>query len=147
MRLVACALVVVGTAACGAGQLPPEMIGVTWRLDSIVTGAGAVTTVTFSPAPTAQFTPDAERPDGGRVHGFSGCNSYGGEYRLMDGARLTVQNLTSTLVACAPLPGGVDLIGPVETALYATLNGTVSYALDTHGLSLRSASGDTMWFH
>jgi heat shock protein HslJ len=45
--------------------------------------------------------------DGGKVHGSSGCNTFGGSYRI-DGNKIKIGELQSTLMACLAPPEAMD---------------------------------------
>ena len=74
----------------------------------------------------------------GRVGGFGGCNSYGGSFKEMN-ARLTFGDLISTMMACVD-----HSIGAQETALHATLKGTVKVAPGTDGKVLLTGENATV---
>jgi heat shock protein HslJ len=70
-----------------------DLEGTTWRLDSIVEGAGPDGSVSsVLGEPTLEL-------DGERLGGDTGCNSFGGDYEI-DGDRLRVGQIDQTLMGC-----------------------------------------------
>jgi len=71
---------------------PAALQGAPWTVERV----GDVA-VAGPPQPTLEFAAD------GRVAGNAGCNGYGGEWRL-EGERLALSRMVSTMRACAPGP-------------------------------------------
>jgi heat shock protein HslJ len=110
------------------------LVATEWVVDGIVSG-DAVSSIPSGVEATMRFT---ER----RVEGSSGCNSFGADVTIAQGA-IQMGSITTTDVACA-----ADAMA-VEEAVYATLRGAVAYEIeaaslrltgpDGHGLMLRAA--------
>ena len=70
-----------------------------------------------------------------RIHGFSGCNRFMGEYRIQ-GPQLEVQSLASTRMAC---------VGDVtEGPFLQVLANTAAYWLSADELRLLDADGEVL---
>jgi heat shock protein HslJ len=67
--------------------------------------------------------------DDGTLSGNSGCNSFGGEYKV-EGGQVTFNRLVSTLMACS------DPLMSQEGAVFQVLNGTVVYNRDGDTLTI-----------
>jgi heat shock protein HslJ len=83
------------TSACTAVQANKgegDLTNSQWKLVSFGE-SGAETPVVEGPSITLEFEEE------GQVGGSGGCNSYGAKYE-MQGNTLTVQEITSTLMAC-----------------------------------------------
>jgi heat shock protein HslJ len=72
------------------------------------------------------------RFEGGRVHGFSGCNRFFGGY-VLDGDRIKLDSLAGTMMACEP---GVMAS---ESAFLAALRGAQRVSVDAGRLALAGA--------
>jgi heat shock protein HslJ len=72
------------------------------------------------------------RFEGGRVHGFSGCNRFVGGYAL-DGDRIKVDSLAGTMMACEPA------VMAAESAFLAALRGAQRVSVDAGRLALAGA--------
>jgi heat shock protein HslJ len=111
-----------------------SLVATVWIVDGIVSG-DAVSSLPSGVEATMRIT---ER----RVEGSSGCNSFGADVTIAQGA-IQMGSITTTDVACA-----ADVMA-VEEAVYATLHGAVAYEIeaaslrltgpDGHGLMLRAA--------
>lgn len=90
-------LIGMGLASCGGigGQAADPLVGTSWRLASLE-GRAPLSGVEI----TTAF-------DEGSVHGSSGCNSFGGSYRV-NGDEIEITELQSTLMACAIPEGAMD---------------------------------------
>ena len=88
------ALFAVATA-CTSGEAVPEEIDITgnWQLVSGSVDGAAIPLIEGSPV-TFNIT-------GTELGGTSACNSYGGRF-VLDGASISVGDLMSTLMMCAP---------------------------------------------
>ena len=67
--------------------------------------------------------------------GDSGCNSYGGQYRL-SGSSITVTQLISTMRACAEQP-----LNDQEAVFQKALGDATQISLAGNQLTLQNASG------
>ena len=113
MRLfVTSALLSLALCACAAPPPPPvaDLAGTSWRVVSV-----------NGRATPAQGDYSMRFETGGRVGARFGCNSMGGNYRMVGGT-LVVSNLASTLMGC-PEPamtfesqGGAILGQPMQIA-------------------------------
>ena len=72
---------------------------------------------------------------GGQLVGYSGCNSYGGQYQV-NGNRITISQLVSTLMACAEQP-----LNDQEAAFHKALGEATQISLAGNQLTLKNASG------
>jgi len=86
-----------------------------WTLTSYGPGASPIPSVADSQA-SITFNND------GTISGNSGCNSFGGEYKV-DGDQVTFNALVSTLMACS------EPLMAQEGIVYQVLNGTASYEI------------------
>ena len=119
--------------SCAAATLAPapvtELAGTTWRV------------VAINGQTITEFGDYSMRFDAsGGVGARFGCNSMGGQYRLV-GDLLTVSNLTTTLMGCPPPSAGLERVGaavlgqPMRIAFSSNdrmylSNGAGSIALD-----------------
>jgi heat shock protein HslJ len=110
--------------ACSSA--PESLESTSWQL----TDLGGVPPVPGSVA-TIQFD------DTGGVNGTTGCNSYSGAYETQR-ADIQMGPFRTTLMAC---PGA---LGVQETALFAVLERTTSYAVDNDTLSFLNSEGQTI---
>ena len=67
--------------------------------------------------------------DDGTISGSSGCNSFGGEYKV-DGDQITFSGLASTLMACS------DPLMTQEGTVFKVLDGTASHKIDGDTLTI-----------
>lgn len=104
----------------------PEVTGHEYRVSAI--GGQAVT---GSRPITINFMED------GRVNGFGGCNSFGGNYGEAEG-KITFGDLISTMMACLDAKAGAQ-----ESALHATLKGAVIVAPGSDGKVLLTGENGT----
>lgn len=113
-------------------QSPKSTIeGPTWRLTRLGGKEGEALRGT-SRAPTVRFA-------SGQVEGFSGCNNFGGGYKLEPG-RVVIDSLRSTMMACV----GDSM--EIEAAFTHALTGTLAYKVDAGTLTLTPGSGDALVF-
>jgi heat shock protein HslJ len=117
-------------AACGGS--PSGLTGVTWHLVSY--GATPDETDALPDVPTSLVF-----NDDGTVGGSAGCNQFGGDYETA-GDQITFGPLTSTLMACE------QPIMDQESAVLATLSGTVSYSIDGNTLRITGEDGTVLVF-
>jgi heat shock protein HslJ len=105
--------------------------GPVWRLASL-RGLDAGSLRAATRPVTARFS-------GGRIDGFSGCNSFFGAYTI-DGDQVVVGSLGGTMMACPEVPMAV------ETAVKNALVGTFRYTLADHLLTLHAGAEPVMVF-
>ena len=96
-----------------------------WRLTELM-GQPVAAPSAGSRVPSIRF----ER-EGGRVSGFSGCNSFSGGFTHAQGNRLRFSQMAATLMACAD--------ANVEPAFFRVLDSTDSYHVDGDVLVLHRA--------
>jgi heat shock protein HslJ len=73
------------------------------------------------------------RFDGGRVHGFGGCNQLMGSYAL-EGERVTLTALAGTMMACPPPQMAI------ETAFKRAFTGTLRFSIAANRLTFSAES-------
>ena len=82
---------------------------------------------------TTPVAPDSQASiafnEDGTVTGSSGCNSFGGEYKV-DGDQITFNGLASTLMACE------EPLMTQEGTVFKVLDGTASYKVDGDTLTI-----------
>jgi len=106
---------------------PDPLDGTSWR---------AVTLLGRPPVPGRE--PTIAFADG-RATGTTGCNSYGGAYRL-EGATIEFEELVSTKIACEPA------VAQVELAFLHGLGGSSSASLDVDGRLVLSGDAGQLVF-
>ena len=74
------------------------------------------------------------------VSGSGGCNSYGGAYEV-DGGRLQVKQIISTLMACADTS-----VMDQEAAFLSALGNAQSFKLTSGELQIMTSDGKTLTF-
>ncbi len=119
-------------SACGGGAALPAgdpLSGTAWSLGS-VDGAAPLTGTTQ----TLIFTD-------GKISGSGGCNSYGGTYSL-DGDKIQIKDVFSTLMACMDPQGTMDQ----EASFFSSLGSAESYQLSKDSLQIRTTDGRTLDF-
>jgi heat shock protein HslJ len=105
-----------------------DLEGTTWRLDSIVEGAGPDGSVSsVLGEPTLEL-------DGDRLGGDTGCNSFGGDYEL-DGDRLRVGQIDQTLIGCD------DALTSQERHVLGVLQSDPTWAVAGPTLELQADDG------
>jgi heat shock protein HslJ len=101
--------------------------GTRWVVDSIIDNQSAASV----PAGREAFlTLDAN----GRIEGFTGCNTFGGDAAEQDG-RITFSKIFSTRMAC------VGDLGRLESAVLAVLDGEVNAQVEADRLTLTRPDG------
>jgi heat shock protein HslJ len=115
-------------SACSAGD---KSLAGTWALTAYGP-QGATTPITPGSQASLSFNDD------GTVTGNSGCNSFGGEYKV-DGGQVTFSGLVSTLMACE------EPLMTQEGTVFKVLDGTATYKTDGDMLTLTNA-GMTLVF-
>ncbi len=106
-------------SACGS---PEKSLQGTWTLTAYGPDSATAPTVQGSQA-SLTFNAD------GTIAGTSGCNSFGGEYKV-DGDQVTFSKLVSTLMACD------EPLMTQEGTIFKVLDGTASYKIDDKKLAL-----------
>jgi heat shock protein HslJ len=117
------------SAKAAASTLPAVTLAGSWTLKSYLAD-GKMQAVPAGVNATAIFL-------AGRIAGDGGCNSFTGEYTV-DGSKLTIGPLASTMMACEG-PGA-----DVETAYFANLGKVASFAGSDTALTLSDASGASL---
>lgn len=118
-------------AAALAPEAATSIEGPVWRLASL-RGIEADALRGAARPVTARFR-------AGRIDGFSGCNSFFGDYTI-DRDRVVIGTLGGTMMACSEAPTAV------ETAVLGALAGTLRYTLAEGRLILHSGSGPLLEF-
>jgi len=123
-RLAILFWVLILIAACGSPDPVADLMRNRWQLIEIngqppLTGQQSMTII---------FTTSD------RLSGFSGCNTYGGSYRL-DGATIAISDLITTFIACS------DPIGAQEIAFHQALQAATHYEVNAGVLSLVDDQG------
>jgi heat shock protein HslJ len=119
-----------GTAASSPeGRMSPE--GQTWLLTGLP-GIDATRLRGLERPATVRFAD-------GRVNGFSGCNTFSGDYTL-DGDRLVLGQLASTMMACDEPAAGI------EQGFQGAFAGPLQFAFAGKDLKLTNASGVSLQF-
>jgi heat shock protein HslJ len=88
LAIVAVLLAACGGAATSPAPTPPAVEGTTWRATLIRDAAPLV-----GAEPTIRF-------EGGQAGGTTGCNSYGGAYRLGADGAFKIDSMIMTEMAC-----------------------------------------------
>ncbi len=117
-----------GLALAFSAEQPLPLEGTAWRLDGIGSGGGTVSSVLAGTEVTATF--DAA----GHVRGTGGCNEYGGSYAT-DGEALTISDVASTMIGCAP-----D-VSDQEAAFFDALGRAASFHIQGSTLTLLDDQG------
>ena len=109
---------------------PAPLVDTEWELAQILRYGTSVG--------PAQIRDAVFRLDGeGHLTGRNGCNFFGGKVRLV-GDRMEISGIGQTAMACRP--------DGVESAVMATLRGTVSWAVDGRQLQITGAYGRGLVF-
>jgi heat shock protein HslJ len=117
-------------AACASGGADP-LANTQWELVSM--GApGAEAPVIAGSQVTLAFEAD------GRAGGESGCNTYGGNYRV-DGDAITFDEVASTLMACAD-----QAVMDQEQRFFLALQNAGTFELSGDNLAIQSADGQSV---
>ncbi len=126
---------VLAVAACGGGSTPSPspsgpglpLEGTTWQLIEYVGAAGGVVSVPAGVTVTATFA-------NGTLSGNGGCNNYNASYTV-DGNKLSIGQVTSTMMACT------GAAGPVEPPYLAILPKVATFSITGDTLELLNESG------
>jgi copper homeostasis protein (lipoprotein) len=110
------------SAAKGDGAMP--LIGTTWYLKSLQGEE-----IPIEPNTKKPFI--VLRPEGSRMNGFGGCNTFAGTYEAKAPDRLSFSKVAATRMMCADMR--------VETMLFEILGETDSYAIRDDKLMLHKA--------
>jgi len=114
-------------ASAGASAPTPEALtkAASWRLTELM-GKPV-------PAPAAgQKSPSiAFEKEGGRVHGFAGCNNFAGQVEFMAGDRIRFSGVAATMMACPDMT--------IESGFMKAINTADNYHLDGQKLVLNRA--------
>lgn len=110
-----------------ADDRAPRLEGTLWRVRAVAGAVGELTEVPAEVEATARF-------EGGRVAGHGGCNRFSADCP-MDGDRLAIGPIASTLMACP------DPAGAVEALVLAALGEVASWSIESGVLRLRDATG------
>jgi heat shock protein HslJ len=117
-----------GAPASSASAAPSATLeGTAWQLTDYIGPGGNSLAVPEKVAATAMF-------DAGTVAGNGGCNQYTGPYTV-DGDKLTIGTLASTMMAC-PAPQDA-----VEKAFLAALGKAATYTITGDTLEIKTAEG------
>lgn len=127
LRFLVALVVVLPLLGCAQGADAATLRGPTWQLDSLRGQA-----VAASPEVTAVFTDDAQ------VAGSAGCNRYFGS-AAVDGDKLTVGALGSTMMACEPAS-----VMEQEATYLKTLETAARWEATADRLTVRDASGSVL---
>jgi heat shock protein HslJ len=76
----------------------------------------------------------------GQVSGSSGCNSYGGSYKV-NGEKITIRSLVSTLMACQDM----DIMEQEQTYMQYLQNAQ-TYQIDSDQLQIATIDGKVLVF-
>jgi heat shock protein HslJ len=106
-------------SACSA---QPKALTGSWALTAYGP-EGATTPVASGSQASLTFNAD------GTVTGNSGCNSFGGEYKV-EGDKITFSGLASTLMACE------EPLMTQEGNVFKVLDGTAAYKIDGDTLTI-----------
>jgi heat shock protein HslJ len=113
-------------------QPPVPLQGTTWKLDTVINGAGDDGTASSVPQDAVATIRIVE----GRIEVATGCNTGGGKVKLGAGT-LTVEALALTKMGCP------DALRAQESAFVAVLQGQTGYEQDHDVLTLTSEDGAT----
>lgn len=106
------------------------LVGTTWRVDTLVSGQAAMTSVALEQArPTLTLNAD------GSVTGWTGCNTFYGRADIV-GSTVTFAPVNTGGPACEGEPGDI------ERSIVNVLNGPVEAIIDADRLTLNGAKGD-----
>ena len=106
-----------------------------WRLDTVIIGGDAATSLLSGAEITALFDPAA-----GQISGSAGCNTYFAGYAL-DGDSLTIGPAASTRMYCAEPQGLMEQ----EAHFLAQLVQTASYRIKGDSLQLLDTNGNMLF--
>jgi heat shock protein HslJ len=107
---------------------PRPLVGTDWRLSSLAYGSDMVSSPIAGTEPTARFSGDGE------VSGSTGCNEYGGRYRI-DGSAISIGEMRITLRGCEP-----D-VARQEDVFQGGLQRAATFRIEGDVLTLSDAAG------
>ena len=116
-------------AACGGSEAVDQTLDQTlWRLTSI-----GELDIAANPFASIGFGE-------GQVGGTTGCNSFGGSYRVVpDSDSISIGPLRSTLAACPS-----DALAARERVMMSTLQGAATYLITGETLELKGGDGEVI---
>ncbi len=121
-------------------QAEPEALpleGTEWRLDTAVQIEGDV----LSALPVPGDLDVTLLLEDGQLGGFNGCNSYGGEYTLVDGElRIDGTSLVQTLIACLD-----DIPNQLEMQMMTGLREMEAYEISGEQLTITYPGGELIF--
>lgn len=126
--LIFTAILLLLLSACSGGSLKDPLNGTAWALTSIDDTSPLENT-----SVTIEFTD-------GKIGGSSGCNSYGGSYKL-SGEKFSTDSIAMTLMAC--MDSGVM---EQESAFLDHLQNAQTYKLADGQLLILSSDGKSLTF-
>lgn len=115
-------------SSCAAPADPPGLANTSWKLESYGPKGAETPALDGNPV-TLTFE------DESKAGGSGGCNSYGGQYAVKDGA-LSFGRVFSTMMACVDQNAMQQ-----ETDFLSALNSAGSYRLNGDRLSIEYGSG------
>lgn len=124
-------LLLIGACQSNKVMTPQTLTETAWELENCLTAKGENLAMGDTP-PTMEFGTVQ------RLGGYSGCNSYGGDYVMKDGKLSAV--VMSTKRYCAET-------AEVENMLFQLLQEGVTVAMDGKNMVLMGANGEKMTFH
>jgi heat shock protein HslJ len=107
-----------------------DLAGTSWEAIGYNNGKQAVTSVLAGTTLTVNFGKD------GNLEGNSGCNDFGGPYKV-NGNQITIGPLNATMKACSDPEGVMDQ----EAAFLAALQSAATYSIEGDVLELRAQDG------
>jgi heat shock protein HslJ len=117
-----------GTVVASYTAQSQDLSGTAWLTTSINNGNQAVVSLITGSELTAEFGKD------GTLSGSAGCNSFTGSYKV-DGDKITIGPLASTMMACDQPEGVMDQ----EAQYLAALQSAATYSIEGNRLELRTA--------
>jgi heat shock protein HslJ len=121
-------LIVILMAACTAGSGNDPLAETSWKLVSI------------NGVPVLKGTEPSVGFSDGKISGSSGCNTFGGSYKI-SGQKITTSSIAMTLMACAD-PGAMDQ----EQAFLGYLQDSPSFKLTAGQLQIIRSDGKALIF-
>ncbi len=120
------------TTTDDAGGTSTPLLGTTWMVEEIDAADGALT-------PGSDTAASLQITDDGKVAGTTGCNGFGGNAEVGDGA-VTFTAVFATKMACS------GELGQIDSAMLAFLDGEVSTEVSGDSLTLVNAAGQAISF-
>jgi heat shock protein HslJ len=121
-------LLFVFLSACAAGTGNDPLVGTAWKL------------VSLNDLPILKGPELTIRFSDGQISGSSGCNSFGGSYKISR-QKLTTSSMVSTMMACVD-PGLMDQ----EQAFLGYLQDSPSFKLSAGQLQIIRSDGKVLTF-